>query len=155
MSKVICQYCNNKARLINGADLYGKDIYINKWFYACLDCRSWVGTHKDGKPLGTLANTSLRKRRNAAHRHFDILWKDGYMTRTKAYLALSFAMDIPPKFTHIALFTEEQCIEVVNISKELLKKELSKNDTSTKSEFKNKKENIQDSRPHTSLFKND
>lgn len=40
----------------------------DKNFFLCVDCNAYVGCHKNGSPLGTVANENLRKMRSSAHR---------------------------------------------------------------------------------------
>jgi len=44
-------------------------------FYTCDPCGARVGCHKNGKPLGTLANEQTRRLRQQAHAAFDPLWQ--------------------------------------------------------------------------------
>lgn len=74
-------------------------------------------------PLGHLANKELRDARMAAHRLFDPLWlrkmrKDNIQkghARRLAYEWLSKEMGLPRKKCHIAMFSVEQCKQVVAI----------------------------------------
>jgi len=51
--------------------------------------------------------------RTLAHDAFDPFWKQGRMTRRKAYAVLAKHMEIHPKRCHIRYFTSEQCAKVV------------------------------------------
>jgi len=116
----VCPYCGEESKQVTGITLYPHlEQFAEKIFYHCKPCDSRVGCHPGtDKPLGTLANNDLRLRRNYAHKHFDRLWKEGYMkSRIHSYLWLAIAMDIPPKFCHIGHFNEEQCLEVARLSK--------------------------------------
>ena len=74
MKKVICQYCKTKASLIDSKTIFGYRSY--GMIYYCHKCGDYVGVHKKtNKPLGTLANPELSKKRVETHKVFDRLWK--------------------------------------------------------------------------------
>ena len=151
--KVICQYCKKEADKVTGAFLYPHtESVAHKMFYVCEPCDARVGCHpKSDTPLGSLANYSLRKRRNYAHNYLDRLWKEGYMERSECYLWLAFAIGIPIKFAHIAMFNEEQCLEVVDLSKAKLLEYIDESDVRFKR--KQEKTDIQEGKPSVSLFR--
>ncbi|EDX6630579.1 hypothetical protein CVC30_004814, partial [Salmonella enterica subsp. enterica serovar Cerro] len=70
-----------------------------------------------GKPLGRLANSSLRAMKSSAHRAFEPLWKTGRMSRKDAYLWLSKQLDIKFSECHIGMFDEDMCEKVVELCK--------------------------------------
>lgn len=105
-----CPYCGAGVKLQDSAIIYSKS-YGN--IYLCTrypKCDAFVGVHKKtNKPLGTLANSSLRELRKLCHKHFDKLWRKRGWKRTVAYLWLSTTMGIPKSQAHIGYFTENQC----------------------------------------------
>lgn len=117
--KVICDYCNNKAVLVTGKELYPHRpdlVSIKAW--QCKPCNASVGCHKNSKdniPLGRLANPELKRLKQDAHAAFDPLWKSGKLTRKEAYAWLSHAMDIDPNACHIGMFNEDLCRKVVKV----------------------------------------
>jgi hypothetical protein len=115
-----CPYCGNDAAFVKGSKIYPHrlDLY-GKQFYLCEPCDAYVGCHKDGKPLGRLANRQLRKAKMQAHAVFDPLWKDGPLSRAEAYRWLSKAMGLHPDETHIGMFDVGQCLKVEQLVKEL------------------------------------
>ena len=115
-----CPYCGNNAELVKGSKIYPHrfDLY-NKKFYLCEPCDAYVGCHKDGKPLGRLANRDLRRAKMQAHAVFDPLWKDGPLTRNEAYRWLSKAMNLHPDDTHIGMFDIGDCLRVEQLVKGL------------------------------------
>lgn len=122
-SIIKCPYCARDAELVGGEVLYPhrRDLYKRKFFY-CQRCNASVGINKvTGLPLGTLADSNLRKKRNNAHNVFDVLWKRKYITRSQAYRVLSEKLGIPPEKCHIGLFNEELCEEVIRVALELYK----------------------------------
>ena len=108
--QVICPYCAAQALLREGSFLF-ENPYI-KHLYVCVrypDCDAYVAAHDETKrPMGSLANEALRKKRQLAHQHFDRLWKDSspVFSRKQAYnwlsdklgghLLRSFASQNPP-----------------------------------------------------------
>lgn len=117
---LMCQYCNIRAKRVTGERVYPHrpDLYYLK-FYCCTQCNAYVGVHKkSGKPLGTLANNTLRDARRKAHVAFDPLWQDkkSSMTRREAYTWLADTLGIAFKDCHIALFDLTTCGHVVNLA---------------------------------------
>lgn len=117
---MICDYCGQPAQHVSGDIVYPHrhDLYSKK-FYMCVPCDAYVGCHADGKPLGRLANHSLRTAKMRAHVVFDSLWQSGRMTRHAAYKWLSHAMDLPKEQTHIGMFDIGQCLTVEQHVKDL------------------------------------
>lgn len=114
MSKLRCPYCNEPARRTTGAEVYPyRHDLSTKVFYVCWPCDARVGAHADGRPLGRLANAELRRLKMAAHAAFDPLWRSGTLTRKGAYAWLAKAMQLPEAQTHIGMFDEAQCRQVV------------------------------------------
>lgn len=117
-STLKCPYCEAKAILTSSETVYHTDKY--GLMYVCSNfpkCDTYVGCHKDsGRPLGTLANARLRSLRTSAHKHFDKLWKAGFIrNRRTAYIWLASNMNIDIDKCHIGMFNEEQCLEVIHI----------------------------------------
>lgn len=114
---IACDYCGNRAVLVTGREIYPHrpDLY-GKRFYQCSPCGAYVGCHPGTKrPLGRLANASLRAAKVRAHAAFDPLWKSGRMKRTKAYAWLAKELEIKPDDCHIGMFTEDMCARVVSV----------------------------------------
>lgn len=120
---MMCPYCGDLVEFISSKNFYGTDYGTN--LYVCRKCDARVGTHGKGKnPLGTMADANLRALRKACHLHFDKLWKSRKMSRSKAYVWLSNAMDLPSEKAHIGMFDKEQCITLLQIiGKTIYKKE--------------------------------
>lgn len=123
---VLCSYCDGRARLTTGAELYpGRPDLSGKLFWFCAPCRAWVGCHAAAKPngkggqgdgtvpLGRLADRALRRAKQAAHDAFDPLWRSGEMSRQGAYAWLAGALRIPNRACHIGGFDLEQCQAVI------------------------------------------
>jgi hypothetical protein len=115
MIQVDCPYCGGIAEFVDSKEVYGRSCGM---IYLCRPCKAYVGTHnRSNKPLGRLANAELRRLRNAAHSHFDPIWKQGRFKgrRNAAYQWLAKKMDLTVGETHIAMFDVEQCRSVVEI----------------------------------------
>lgn len=114
---VQCPYCGEEAALMSGKVIYPhrKDL-AEKRFWQCEPCDAYVGCHPNTtKPMGRLANRSLRQWKMMAHAHFDPMFKTGKMTRTEAYAWLAQRMGLHKGDCHIGMFNEEQCAEVVRL----------------------------------------
>lgn len=120
---IICPYCNNKAKLVDGDIIYPHRSDLKKLkFYFCEPCNAFVGTHKvkSGayyKPLGTLANTETRNARRDAHAVFDVLWRKKYMTRSEAYKWLGNKLGLTPEKCHIGESDIYTCGLIIEMSK--------------------------------------
>ena len=110
----ICPYCKSKTKVVTETEIYGRE-YKGHKMIACAnfpECDSYVGTHKDGRPLGRLANKQLREMRTAAHEKFDALWKSGEVTRDQAYIWLANKLEIPDEYCHFGWFKLTTAIKV-------------------------------------------
>lgn len=118
---VRCDYCGLTAQKVKGNKIYPhrRDLF-SKTFFACFGCDAWVGCHVGSeKPMGRLANRSLRQWKMAAHAIFDPLWDSDHatMNRSRAYQWLADQMMIEKKRCHIGYFDVQQCKQVVEICK--------------------------------------
>ena len=120
MIKVLCDYCGKPAELVTGKQVYPYRVDLHSLvFFRCVPCDARVGTHKrTKKPLGRLANAELRLAKGRAHAAFDPLWKDGEMSRHRAYRWLAKQIGIAPDDCHIGMFDLEQCRAVVRAVRE-------------------------------------
>lgn len=116
----VCQYCSEVSKLVDGSVIYPhRSDLFSKSFYYCDNNHSpaYVGCHpRSNKPLGTLADKELRGMRNAAHRAFDPLWRNGLMSRSNAYRQLSDYLMIKQSDCHIAMFDQEMCRRVIEFT---------------------------------------
>lgn len=117
---VVCPYCGEAAVFTTGEEVYPHrpDLH-RKRFYLCRPCKAYVGCHRNGKPLGRLANAQLRKARIAAHSAFDPFWRSGRMTRSAAYRWLAKELDLPISKCHIGMFDILDCRKVVSLCRKL------------------------------------
>lgn len=111
---VDCPYCNDKdVPMVTGKEIYPhrKDLWKKK-FFRCEPCKAYVGCHRDGRPLGRLANRYLRRWKIKAHEVFDPLWKSGEMKRQEAYNWLAEKLGIPVEECHMGMFDSDMCKRV-------------------------------------------
>ena len=121
MTNPKCPYCTGPSELVTGQVIYPhRPDLFTKWFYQCAPCGAYVGCHPTGtgkSPLGRLANAELRRAKSDAHAAFDPLWRNGNMSRHKAYKFLAREMGVPADKAHIGMFDVAQCKRVVQIAK--------------------------------------
>lgn len=129
MTPPICPYDLTIARLTSGREVYRGSRDPNLWrkgFWVCDTCGSRVGCHPGtSKPLGKLANKTLREARIEAHNAFDGLWRSGRMSRTAAYAELAKQLALPGERTHIGEFDEDMCRKAVEATRLIRLKALS------------------------------
>ena len=86
-------------------------------FYGCSRyplCEAAHGAKPDGTPLGIPANKETKKTRMAAHDKFDSYWQKKGLNKNQAYSLLQEIMELSPQDAHIAMFSKEQCLELIN-----------------------------------------
>ena len=118
----ICRYCGSVIRLVPARAVYGSSVkrlgLEKEYIYQCQNCNARVGCHKGTtRPLGYVANETLRLKRMETHQVFDALWKEKGMTRTKGYHWLAEQMGLPARLTHIGGFEMDQCQQVIGLCK--------------------------------------
>jgi zinc-finger-containing domain len=120
-----CPYCGNLAECVPGSCVYPHRRDLDeKWFWRCVPCGAWVGTHLGTKtPLGRLANAELRRWKMRAHEVFDPIWRNHannkrqkQRAKSAAYRALADALEIPPAEAHIGMFSIELCQRTIEIA---------------------------------------
>lgn len=112
-----CPQCHSKALLRPASVVYGdRAKNSNAKVYVCARypaCDSYVSAHRrTARPMGTLADAALRRKRHEAHVELDRLWKSGLMSRKEAYHMIQLYLGIPSEDAHIAKFSMERCSEV-------------------------------------------
>lgn len=110
----ICPYCKSETIKGTETDIYGRE-YKGNTVIMCSnfpDCDAYVGCHKDGLPLGRLANKELRRYKVDAHSLFDRIWKENKLSRNECYKQLSEDLSIPTEYTHIGMFGKKTLIKV-------------------------------------------
>lgn len=118
MKEVICDYCGRRAEFVDSSIVYRGVSYGMIYLCRCKPGYAFVGVHKGtDRPLGRLADAGLREWKKRAHAAFDPIWKEGRFRgrRNAAYAWLSEQMNLPPEKTHIGMFDEKQCEQVIQI----------------------------------------
>jgi hypothetical protein len=109
----VCRYCGGKIIKTTTRALYPKG---NEPIYLCTMCNAYVGCYKGtDKPMGKVANTVLRLKRQETHRIFDSFWKAQGWSRSAAYRWLSRQLQIPEEDTHIALMEMDECEKIIRL----------------------------------------
>lgn len=125
---VICPYCQTPAELTTGTVMYPHrpDLATLK-FWHCKPCDAYVGCHRSEagygngtRPLGRLANATLRRAKMAAHAAINPLWREGRLRRSEVYSTLAILMNLGTKEAHIGEFDEEQCAKAVKLGNNAL-----------------------------------
>ena len=118
-----CPYCGSMVNLRSADGIYKENAAGTK-LYVCSrypDCDAYVrvvpGTNT---PIGSMANGSLRALRSEAHKHFDLLFQAGLMTRNEAYIWLAAKLQAPLSKAHIGHLSEYYCKQVIEESKKML-----------------------------------
>ena len=120
-----CPYCGapaicRPASTVHGASTWQKGSYL----YLCSRwpaCDSYVAAHKkDLRPMGSLANKNLRRKRIRAHQALDELRQSRHMEKWAAYLWLQGKLKLEPDNVHIGMFSEDMCDRVIALCRESL-----------------------------------
>ena len=128
--EVLCDYCGEKAGLINSSKIYGTD-YGMIWI--CKPCDAYAGVNKsrrDYKPLGRLANKELRSAKKIAYDSFirlcDIkMVKDGCSkkeAKQAGYKWLASVLDIESNNCQFPKFNIDICKRVEFICNNITQK---------------------------------
>ena len=116
----VCRYCGGKIIKTTTRAIYPKG---NAPIYLCSNCNAYVGCYEDGRPMGKVANTVLRLKRQETHRIFDRFWKAHGWSRSAAYRWLAHQLHIPEKRAHIGLMEMDECDRVIRICQNYKKEE--------------------------------
>ena len=125
----ICRYCGGVVRLAPAAEVYGaaaaRRLGIEREkFYQCQNCNARVGCHKGTtRPLGNLANETLRLKRKETHQVFDSFWKERGMTRTQAYHWMAKKLRLSEQLAHIGGFEMDRCQRLIDLCEKERNKE--------------------------------
>jgi len=122
-----CVTCGGKVVPVDNAIIYNGKRYGHGIAYCCENfpaCDSYVGSHKDGTPLGSVAGKVVREARKKAHAELDLLWRgQGSSKRQSVYAKMANYMGIPRREAHIGMFDETQCESVLHFVKDYKDKE--------------------------------
>ena len=121
-----CNICGVEKSILltDSAIIYGSSYGL---IYYCTNCRSYVGVHKNpdnqhgekDAPLGTLADSELRRLRKQAHALFDPLWKKSNLSRRGAYKVLRRITNVSEERAHIAMLNKPEVNSLINYLKTL------------------------------------
>ena len=118
-----CPYCGGTAVLRDASYVYGGESSCKR-LYVCQhypSCDAYVGVHKGTQtPKGTLADGDLRNLRIRAHRMFDMIWKNGILTRKNAYRWIQDKFSLRSDQAHIGYFSEYMCHRLIEESRIVL-----------------------------------
>jgi len=121
-----CPYCGAHAAYRPAAVVYGKSTkFADAYLYICSrwpSCDAYVSAHKKSKkPMGTLANSELRHKRILAHRALKSLEKQYKMEKRDVYIWLQSKLAFTEEQTHIAMFSEYLCDQVITLCRQTIK----------------------------------
>ena len=125
----ICRYCGSVIRLVTAESIYGAEAakrlkLMGEFIYQCQNCNARVGCHRGTtRPLGNVANETLRLKRTETHQVFDTYWRRQGMTRTAAYRWLAKRLHLSAEKAHIGSFEMEQCQKVIDLCRQEERKE--------------------------------
>ena len=112
----ICRYCGGKIIKSKTHVLYGKG---NETIYLCTMCNAYVGCYPGtDKPMGKVANTVLRLKRQETHQVFDALWKKQGWTRSAAYRWLAKSLQMSEENAHIGMMEMDDCERVIRLCRD-------------------------------------
>lgn len=125
--KVFC-HCGSAASLRSNSLIYNGREYGNGLSWICdrfPKCRGSVGTHPDGRPLGTIPDQETKKLRIKVHAVVDPLWKNwegkkrsrGH-ARGSVYGWLRRITGKSNEQNHIGMYTKEDCIRTLKLIEE-------------------------------------
>lgn len=119
-----CPYCGSAAVLRDAKYVYGENAK-GRHMYVCArypECDSYVGAHEHSlKPMGTLADDGLRRKRIETHKVFDRIWKAGIMSKDGAYRRMQYKFGMNANQAHIAQFSEYMCDRLISECERTLK----------------------------------
>lgn len=123
--QINCPYCGapavcRPASTVHGSATRQKGSYL----YLCSRwpaCDSYVAAHrKDLRPMGSLADKKLRRKRILAHQALEELRRRRHMETWAVYLWLQGKLKLDPDKAHIGMFSEAMCDRVIEICRESL-----------------------------------
>ena len=117
---VTCPYCKSKAFLRPANVVYGiSPRSTGKHLYVCANwprCDAYVSAHhRDKRPMGGLANGSLRHKRILAHKALEEYRKLTRMDKWAVYIWLEGKLGLGEHQIHIAKFSDVMCDRVISI----------------------------------------
>ena len=112
----ICRYCGGKIIKTKSRVLYGTG---NQTIYLCTMCNAYVGCYEGtDKPMGKVANTVLRLKRQETHNIFDALWRGQGWSRSAAYRWLARELHLSEENAHIGMMEMDECEAVIRLCRD-------------------------------------
>lgn len=116
MKEIFCVECDEivQAPRMFGVSIYPhrKDLY-SKMFYQCPRCGNYVGSHRDGRPLGTIPTPELRRLRNEVHRIIDEYWLPAKDRKKRKELYADLSRFLGREYHTGELNSMAECIAVI------------------------------------------
>lgn len=113
---IFCTACDKfvEPKSITGQAIYPHrpDLYA-KQFLACPHCGNYVGTHTDGRPLGTIPTPELRSWRKLVHDIIDAYWLPTKDRAKRRELYAAISRHIGKEYHTGELNTIAECKDVI------------------------------------------
>lgn len=90
--KVFCCICNKEVDAVEtpGHCIYpGCEEFRGRIYLTCPRCSGYVGTHRDGSPLGCIPTPDMRAKRAAIHKRIDAIISQKRLSAHLVYRYLS------------------------------------------------------------------
>lgn len=123
-TRIHCPYCGSLAILRPARVVYGdRPESKNTWLYMCRRwpaCDAYVKAHPDGnhRPMGRLANSTVRRKRVQAHKALKVLQQSWGLDKDGVYAWLQSELGLPASDVHIAMFGEYRCNQVIKLCRQ-------------------------------------
>lgn len=127
MSKRMSIYCIGCGRLTLAVPVNGTKIYphrpdlSDKRFFQCPVCGNYVGTHRDGRPLGTIPTPELRYWRNRVHKVIDRYWLPSKDREKCKALYAAISVYLGKEYHTGNLESIEECRKVIDFYEKSIK----------------------------------
>ncbi len=127
--QIRCPYCNSPAVLRPASAVHGIKAQPHSYLYVCSRypaCDSYVSAHqRDKRPMGTLADSHLRRKRIQAHNALEQLRKAKHMEKWAVYVWLQARLGLDESSAHIGLFSAPMCDRLVSVCRQSIKESAS------------------------------
>jgi hypothetical protein len=123
-----CDVCKSlKVQFIHVSEIGKRSDSEWPFIYYCPSCEASVGCHKGTRrPLGRMADSSIRNLRKAAHFHFDRIWQQGFLERNEAYAWLAEQLGVEREKCHFGFLRAKHLVEAISICKQYLEENTGK-----------------------------
>ena len=111
-----CPYCGAPMEIRKGSEIYNNPKCTERLLVCSRypKCDTYTRLQEGTNiPLGIPADGELRKLRSQAHKSFDSVWKQGYMSRTDAYRWMADYLGLRMQDAHIGRFGVYQCKKII------------------------------------------